>query len=267
MQESSDDVPVDNNTEEKPAVLKPRPNLRAKHGLLAGTGGEEWMLTYMDVVTLLVTLFVILMSFSEIKDGKFTQMAEGISSSFGNKDAARRRAEKKVLPVSAMDAVGPSQNESKKDPKKLKARSIGDDLSHELSTQGISKLVTLRAEKNNVSLQINEKLLFAPGMANLKGEGVNILNLLVPVLKRYPHLIIVEGHTDKTPIATDRYPSNWELSSARASVVVRHFLKNGFLANRFRAVGYADTKPVATNKTFEGRAKNRRVRLRIQEDK
>ena len=90
-----------------------------------------------------------------------------------------------------------------------------------------------------------------------------MLDKLVPLLARGGHTITVEGHTDNVPISTPQFPSNWELSAARASTVVRHLIARGIPADRLSAVGYADTRPLAANDTEAGRAKNRRVSIII----
>jgi chemotaxis protein MotB len=115
-----------------------------------------------------------------------------------------------------------------------------------------------------VNLEISESILFPPASADLTSGGTAILRKLADALSAQSYPLSVEGHTDSTPIHTARYPSNWELSTARASTVARHLVKWGVSAERIRAIGYADTRPRAENLTPEGRSRNRRVSLVLQ---
>jgi len=115
-----------------------------------------------------------------------------------------------------------------------------------------------------VNLEISESILFPPASADLTPGGTTILRKLADALSVQSYPLSVEGHTDSTPIQTAHYPSNWELSTARASTVARHLIKWGVSAERIRAIGYADTRPRAENLTPEGRSRNRRVSLVLQ---
>lgn len=121
--------------------------------------------------------------------------------------------------------------------------------------------VRVSRDAQKVLIEVNDAVLFQAGRAELSEEGKAVLNALQPALLAHPGAITVEGHTDDRPIATAQYPSNWELSAVRASVVTRHLIGLGVPANRVRPVGHADTQPRADNATAEGRAQNRRVSL------
>lgn len=110
---------------------------------------------------------------------------------------------------------------------------------------------------------LQEKILFPPGSAEIKPETYPILDKLYEILKDLPNPVEVEGHTDSIPISTEKFPSNWELSTARASSIVRYFIAKGINPERLKASGYADTKPIASNATPKGRAQNRRVEVVI----
>jgi len=106
-------------------------------------------------------------------------------------------------------------------------------------------------------------VLFAPGQATLQPDSISALEAVAQVLSTTPDPVQVEGHTDNLPIASAQFPSNWELASARASSVVRLFVTSGVNPARLTATGYADNRPVESNDTPEGRARNRRVTLLI----
>jgi chemotaxis protein MotB len=126
--------------------------------------------------------------------------------------------------------------------------------------------VRLTRLPHGIAVEINASVLFAPAQASLESDSIAALSAVAAVLNDSDNVVKVEGHTDNLPIASAQYPSNWELSSARASSVVRLFVANGAVASRLTATGYADNRPVDTNDTPDGRARNRRVTLLILED-
>ncbi|WP_244613269.1 OmpA family protein [Modicisalibacter radicis] len=117
--------------------------------------------------------------------------------------------------------------------------------------------------KGGINLRIQDHLLFGSGDAELTDPGQGVVQGLVSLLGQYAGTVSVEGHTDSVPINTPRYPSNWELSSARATAILRYLVAAGIAPERLRSVGYADTHPLEPNDTAEGRAANRRVELII----
>lgn len=122
--------------------------------------------------------------------------------------------------------------------------------------------IDIIVNERSVSFRINSEILFGSGQADLSLEGLAVLKRLVPVFNSVKHKITIEGHTDSVPMLHNRrYPSNWELSGARAGSVVRYLQANGVASTRLRAIGNADTRPLADNATPEGRANNRRVEL------
>ncbi|MFO7786345.1 MAG: OmpA family protein [Halospina sp.] len=192
------------------------------------TEEESWLLVYLDVMTLLVVMFVVMLSFAG--------------------DSEPETAADTTEP--APEAQGPSPH-----PADWPEGSLGDDIEMSRDDEGLR-------------LRISSGLLFESGRAELSQKGLDTLAELVPTLQQSSHPIVVTGHTDDVPITTDRYPSNWELSSARAAQVVRFFQKEGITPERMTAVGKAHTQPRTGNETAEGRARNRRVELllRIQND-
>ncbi|NYT66119.1 OmpA family protein [Alcaligenaceae bacterium] len=119
--------------------------------------------------------------------------------------------------------------------------------------------------KESISFRINSEILYGSAKADLSLEGLAALRKLLPVLKSSDYTITVEGHTDALPIRGGQYPSNWELSSARAGRVVRYLATNGVKNSRLRAIGYADTRALASNNTEQGRMSNRRVEIILEQ--
>jgi chemotaxis protein MotB len=114
-----------------------------------------------------------------------------------------------------------------------------------------------------ITVEINASVLFSPGQAKLAESSSLTLQAVAYVIKGHEHEIHVEGHTDNLPIHTESFPSNWELSAARASSVIRLFVENGVEAHRLTAIGYGENRPLETNETPEGRKRNRRVTIMI----
>jgi len=129
----------------------------------------------------------------------------------------------------------------------------------DLAASGLGDRIEVSLQPGGLDLEISDSILFAPASADLTGGGERLLNDVAAALKSQPHILSVEGHSDDRPIATARYPSNWELSTARATRVTRHLIDQGLAPDRVRAIGYADTKPRAENSSPEGRSRNRRV--------
>jgi chemotaxis protein MotB len=140
-----------------------------------------------------------------------------------------------------------------------------DKLLADLQDSTLKDRVEVTVMPDSVNLEISDSILFTPASAALTASGVQLLDELAVTLKAHPYNLSVEGHTDNVPIQTARYPSNWELSSSRATEVTRRLIDRGIAAERVRAVGYADTHPRADNATAEGKSRNRRVSLVLME--
>jgi chemotaxis protein MotB len=212
---------------------------------------EEWRLTYMDTITLLVAMFVLLLSIANFE----TPGASGDAKE-GKETAPGAAPQTVIVPVPAPGISAHTFDLTSEQPV---AEPAGRVFSGPLP-QGVTRTIL----SDSVQLEISENVLFPAGSAELSTTGVTTLDQLVPLLKEGAFPISAEGHSDDRPISTERYPSNWELSSARASVVVRHFISRGVAEARLRAIGYAATRPVDRSDTDQARAHNRRVDLRLE---
>ncbi len=137
--------------------------------------------------------------------------------------------------------------------------SPAEQLMESINASELAGRIDIQTRTNSLRLDIADSILFAPARTTLTDDGVKLLGELAATLKTLPWSLSVEGHTDNIPIKTPHFPSNWELSTARASSVARELIRNGVEAGRIRAVGYADTRPRASNDTPDGRNRNRRV--------
>ncbi len=139
-----------------------------------------------------------------------------------------------------------------------------DSVMANLTRQGLDKRLKVSQKPQGIHLEVRDNVLFAEASAELKPEGLRLLVSLAAILRQHQGIISVEGHTDNRPISSKQFPSNWELSSARATTVTRELITHGLESNKLRAVGYADTRPLEDNSTSKGRARNRRVSLILE---
>lgn len=222
---------------------------------------DRWMVSYADFITLLFAFFVVMYALSSINEGKYRVLSNSLVHAFGRVPTAKIPAE---AAPSGMPIALPRQrnNEAlRREKEQLTnvARNIQDVMAP-LVRQG---KVRVTQSARGVNVEINASVLFAPGDASLSGESIEALRAVAEVLRSDDHAIQVEGHTDSVPIKNTQFPSNWELSSVRASSVVRLFIDSGIAEKRLTAVGHGPTQPVGPNDTAEGRLRNRRVSVMI----
>lgn len=183
----------------------------------------------------------------------------------------------KILPVTSIHADVNTDNESKNPaqtiiaPDDIMADNTGQITSHainarsafiqQIGNSALGNKVEVAEIQDHVNLVISDDMLFPLGSAELKPEGMELLQQLADMIKSTNLNISVEGHTDNVPINNVQFPSNWELSTARATLVTRLMIENAIEPSRIRAVGYADTHPRASNETAQGRERNRRVTI------
>jgi chemotaxis protein MotB len=162
--------------------------------------------------------------------------------------------------------VAPNAAEQLRRQREQKLVGVADKIRTALEPLVEAGQVRMKPSARGLVVEINASVLFAPAQATLRPDSVQALQAVAQVLTEVDNAVHVEGHTDTLPIASVQYPSNWELASARASSVVRLFATGGVAAQRLSAIGYADNRPVDSNETAEGRARNRRVTLLILAD-
>lgn len=210
----------------------------------ADTDEDNWLIVYLDVMTLLLVMLVVLLAFSGriLEPHAAAEHASAGQSDTPYSDTAQKAANAAVT-VEHVAEGNPLAG--------LPLDTLGDD-------------VEILIQEGTISFRISNEILFSSGQSMLTAPGVALLDRLTKVLNATEHKISVEGHTDNVPIQTARFPSNWELSTGRATSVVRHLERSGVASRRLRATGYADTRPIALNGTPEGRATNRRVELILE---
>jgi chemotaxis protein MotB len=215
-------------------------------------GAPEWMVTFSDMVTLLLTFFVLLLSMANMDKVKFQAAAESVQSAFG--------------------VVGGGSSTPIGKPKVVEFAPIADDFPSRLYQRmlvdfnrlQIDKRISLVKDRGAVVLRVEESILFAPGVTTLGPEAAPALRQVAELIRNLPLHLRIEGHTDSTP-ASAQGLSNWDLSMARAINVLKFFEGEKLLAlDRMSAVGYGDQRPLDTSGTEEGNARNRRVEFVLE---
>lgn len=211
-------------------------------------GAPLWMITYADMVTLLLTFFILYYSIASMNMQKF-------------KEAIIGEEQASIGLLELLDSA--EIKESIQNLTGLKSNDILKDI------QEVADETELDVETNDakVVVRVPGASLFKPGQADLQLSARPVLDEVIRVVNKYPdYKIHIQGHTDDEPISTERFPTNWELSAARATAVLRYFFDKGAEPERMTATGYADTFPLATNDTVPGRAKNRRVEFVLEKE-
>lgn len=228
---------------------------------------QAWMQTYLDVITLMLTLFVMLLAYANFDQAGFGEVAESLEGAVSRPQ---------IVPQPPGEIVGdkPGAIVGEQRPAEDEAAEKGEDPTEktreflkEMRESGMLERVEVAFTEGRITLRLDDKLLFNTGGADLNPEGNDLIGDLVPVLEATGRSISVEGHTDNRPIRSNRYNSNWDLSAARAVEVVNFLEGQGIPRAQMRAVGYADTRPIADNDTAEGRARNRRVAIVLQTER
>ena len=231
---------------------------------------ERWLVSYADFITLLFAFFVVMYAISSVNEGKYRVLSDALEAAFRAPPRSMEpiqvgRLARLALEPDALVALPP-----------LPPPALGGDPGGELAgREGLPRvahevtralrplvdmgLVRVRRRPDGVHIEVASGVLFPSGSARLTPEAMPVLERLAQVLRTVPNPVRVEGHTDNVPIRTTLYPSNWELSAARAASVVRLFERLGVDPGRLIAVGYGEHRPVADNATPEGRRRNRRV--------
>lgn len=215
---------------------------------------DRWMVSWADFTTLLFALFVVLYASSTVNHDKAQQVSQSLGQAFG----AAQPALKQIPPRASQPA--PLSHEQQQ---AQKTAAIADEIRHALDVLIDGGHVNVTHNARGIGIDINASLLFAAGDAQLSAESVHVTAAVASVLARYPYAIQIEGHTDSMPIRNAQFASNWELSAARASSVVRRLVDSGIKEARLSVIAHAANQPLEDNDSAEGRARNRRVHVLI----
>lgn len=218
---------------------------------------ERWLLTYSDLITLLMVLFVILYASSNIDKDKYKEVATSFREALYTENSSE---------VSIYDNTSSDSGEDDlSDEEKLEK--VQNNIEETIEKLGLDKNVTSVMEEGGILISINDSLLFDSGEADLKDQYKTELFKIAEALKQVPNDIQVKGYTDNVPIKSSKYNSNWQLSSIRAANVVEFLMNScGISGERLSAAAYGEYSPAKDNSTSEGRAFNRRVNILVLKD-
>lgn len=244
---------------------------------------ERWAIPYGDLITLLLAFFVVMYAMSAVNEGKYRVMSQSILEAFhGSSRVISPAPESRDAPSTTAPAVDPMLNkagsslnpiplplsqpdaatapkDSKPDREQQNLNDIQRQVEQALQPLIDKKLVVLRRTPSWLEIEIRTDILFSSGVARLAAPAEKVLDNLGQILAPFPNPLRVEGYTDNEPINTPQFPSNWELSAARAASVARLFADHGVDPGRLGIMGWGEVRPIADNSTVDGRNRNRRV--------
>jgi len=227
-----------------------------------------WLATYGDMMTLLLCFFVLLFAMSETQMYAFTQVVDSLKAAIGKQqipEAGTREGlvminrDSKMSKPDAVDELGGLVV------KELDA--ITSEVQEFIMKNSLEGQVKVNEDERGAVITISDMVLFATGKAEFNEAGKELLLQISDMLRQFDYHVKVEGHTDSEPINSERFKSNWELSTSRASAIVRFFIENRLPPNQLSAEGFAEFRPVNTNETEVGRAQNRRVEIVYERSK
>jgi chemotaxis protein MotB len=232
---------------------------------------ERWLVSYADFITLLFAFFVVMYAISQVSEGKYRVLSDSLLQAFKPSATSSNIAPvpdpRTTAPLDPISRIRLRHAEQQRREREERMKIIAQKVMQALSPLVQAGQVRITQSARGIAVEINASMLFQSAQATLEPGAVQALNSVAQVLAQSDNALEVEGHTDRDPINTALFPSNWELSGARASSVVRLFIDSGLAPYRMAAVGYADTRPVETNETAEGRSRNRRVTVLIRPEK
>lgn len=239
---------------------------------------ERWLVSYADFITLMFAFFVVLYSSSQVDQRKISKLAAAIQAAFqelGLFDFASHRPPLDAAHPAPLETHQPLTLEPSRElqqrllsslspPERQRLQQIRKTLEQALAEEIKRHAVAIEERREGVVISLLEVGFYEPGSATLRPSAEPVVHRIAKLLQPLPEPLRIEGHTDNVPIHNSRFASNWELSTARATEMIKLFItRYGFAPQRLSAAGYAEFHPVASNATPEGRAKNRRVDIVI----
>lgn len=218
---------------------------------------KQWLTIFSDMMIIMLVFFIMLYSISVVDAQRFQDLVDSFQGEDIFDESSSVVAEEPEASHSEDDHLDDDGNGNMEEDE---LESLLEEVRSYIEDNRLEDMITATREERGVKLVLQDRLLFGTGEAYILEEAEAFLDETITLLEELPYTVEVEGHTDNRPIETYRYPSNWELSSARASSVIRYFIEEGDLErSRFVATGYGDTQPVEPNDSSENMQENRRV--------
>lgn len=235
---------------------------------------DRWLVTYADLITLLLAFFILLYAMSKIDMAKFDTLSRSISMQFTSDPSLidlGHRADQSPHPPDQKEGLGLDQLENERDKnnseaeedERKKFQALFTKIQRYVRDNGLNASIEVQNSRRGIEITFAEQILFDLGSAELREDSIKVLKPLVPLLNEMNNPISVEGHTDDIPIVYGRYVSNWQLSAERALSVLTYLENSGIDSKRFILVGYGEYRPVKPNNSEQNRQANRRVNLVI----
>ena len=219
-----------------------------------------WMVTYADLMTLLLVFFVVLYSISSLNLVKFRRVISSIQISLGESKPAIG-----LMEIAGEDAL--NQKFTLEDLSGLRRREVAafKEINDFIEERKIGEYAVAHIYKGKLVIQVRGQVLFPSGSSTLSREAEPIMDQIARIVSRYTEYTVnIKGHTDDVPISTSKFESNWELSALRATSVLKYFIRRGINPLRLTATGYADILPLVPNNSDENRSRNRRVEFVLE---
>ncbi len=233
-----------------------------------GSGGAPaWVMTFADLVTLLMVFFILLFAMGSIEDEKWRLIKESLKDALGTEaipesgtrqglDVIKMQMQMQEDSVHAIDEVGAMVAKE--------IEEIASEVEEFVYKNKLSGAVEVSSDERGAVITISDMVLFPPGQAKMTPEGKKVIKQVFELLNQFNYQVKIEGHTDDTPIRSKQFPSNWELSASRAADVARMFTEAGFPAENLSIEGLAQFRPKVANTSKENRAANRRIEIVYQ---
>lgn len=256
---------------------------------------ERWLISYADFITLLFAFFVVMYSISQVNESKYRVLSDTFIEAFHKPTDSQPNTEPANQTAPAADLISPidmggatrdaetgdeqtpliidsSQGAATEPPDSAIKTSdeltqISDLVSEKFAPLISEQLIQVSSNELWLQIELKDSILFSSGSADTSEQARKIFDEIAAILVGYSNPVQVEGFTDNIPISSAKYPTNWELSTARASAIVKHLAANGVAPERLSAVGYGEYQPIAPNDSVQGRAQNRRVTIMIAKRK
>ena len=257
-----------------------------------------WIVTYADLVTLLLVFFVMLFSISTLDTQRYRALAAALQKSFGNPTAIIEMPNPDIdkkhedftheppdveIPVELIEKLKEVLRSEMSDDLKEELRDevleefkkelqdenqLMQDVEALVQKQRMGDYIVVYKEQNRITIVVEGQVFFASGEASLQPDALPILDDIAAIIIKYPNYRVnIKGHTDDRPINTVQFPSNWELSAVRATTVLRYLITQNVDPHRLTATGYGELLPIAPNDTPENRARNRRVEFVLEKER
>jgi len=228
-------------------------------------GSPAWVMTFADLVTLLMVFFILLFAMGSIEEEKWRLVKQSLKSALGTDDipeAGTRQGLQVISPdlneesFKAVDEIGAMVAKE--------IEEIASEVEEFVYKNKLAGQVQVSSDERGAVITVSDIVLFSPGTATMNKKGTEVIKQVFDLLNQFNYEVKIEGHTDDSPIQTDRFPSNWELSASRAAEVARMFVESGFSAENLSIEGLAQFRPKVPNTSPTNRATNRRIEIVYQ---